>query len=53
VTLLFGKNRAAVVLVGWLKKLDVRQPAKQIMEIEEDVLGAYFFRIPQIEFTGS
>jgi hypothetical protein len=33
---------------GWLRKLDDQQAAKKIVSIEEDVLGAYFFRIPEI-----
>jgi hypothetical protein len=33
---------------NWLRKLDKRNAVKQIVGIEEDVLGAYFFRIPQI-----
>jgi hypothetical protein len=33
---------------NWLRKLDERNAVKQIIGIEEDVLGAYFFRIPQI-----
>jgi hypothetical protein len=33
---------------NWLRKLDERKAVKQIIGIEEDVLGAYFFRIPQI-----
>jgi len=41
-------KRVRTTAEGWLKKLDALQPAKQIMGIEEDVLGAYFFRIPQI-----
>ena len=41
-------KRVRITAEGWLKKLDAKQPAKQIMGIEEDVLGAYFFRIPQI-----
>jgi hypothetical protein len=33
---------------NWLKKLDEKRAVKQIIGIEEDVLGAYFFRIPEI-----
>jgi hypothetical protein len=33
---------------NWLKKLDEKKAVKQIIGIEEDVLGAYFFRIPEI-----
>ena len=41
-------KRVRMMAEGWLKKLDAQQPAKQILGTEEDVLGAYFFRIPQI-----
>jgi hypothetical protein len=36
-----------------LRKLDERNAVKQIIGIEEDVLGAYFFRIPKSVSTGS
>jgi len=33
---------------AWLRKLDERKAVDQLVGIEEDVLGAYFFRIPEI-----
>lgn len=33
---------------AWLRKLDEMQAVEQIVGIDEDVLGAYFFRIPEI-----
>jgi len=33
---------------AWLKKLDEAKAVEQIIGIHEDVLGAYFFRVPEI-----
>ena len=33
---------------AWLKKLDQMQAMERIFDIREDVLGAYYFRIPEI-----
>lgn len=41
-------RRVRETAINWLRKLDERNAVKQIIGIEEDVLGAYFFRIPQI-----
>ena len=41
-------RRVQETATNWLRKLDERKAVKQIIGIEEDVLGAYFFRIPQI-----
>jgi hypothetical protein len=41
-------RRVRDTATNWLRKLDERKAVKQIIGIEEDVLGAYFFRIPQI-----
>ena len=41
-------RRVQETATNWLRKLDERNTVKQIIGIEEDVLGAYFFRIPQI-----
>lgn len=32
----------------WLRKLDELKVLKQIIDIREDVLGAYYFRVPEI-----
>ena len=41
-------RRVRETATNWLRKLDERNTVKQVIGIEEDVLGAYFFRIPQI-----
>jgi hypothetical protein len=34
--------------IAWLKKLDEMRTMERIFDIREDVLGAYYFRIPEI-----
>jgi hypothetical protein len=41
-------QRVQETATNWFRKLDGRNAVKQIIGIEEDVLGAYFFRIPKI-----
>ena len=41
-------RRVRETATNWLRKFDKENAVKKIIGIEEDVLGAYFFRIPQI-----
>lgn len=41
-------RRVRDTATAWLRKLDKRRAVEQLIGIEEDVLGAYFFRIPEI-----
>jgi hypothetical protein len=41
-------RRVREAAAHWLSKLDEQQAVERIIGIEEDVLGAYFFRVPEI-----